>query len=169
MRSHRTALKAYGLGVLLAAAFCFALTQPAYGAATAWEYNVTVPDQTPDFHPNDLHLIFSGSAGSIHNVAVFVNGALNGTATAGGDTIHVTWGAPLNEGDAVRVTFNTNLSDVSINVQYWTIDDVNAGAADGQVGPLVPAASPWGLIALATALICLTAYLIFRRRRTAVA
>jgi hypothetical protein len=169
MRSHRTALKAYGLGVLLAAAFCFALTQPAYGSDTAWQYNVTVPDQTPDFHPNDLHVDFSGAGGTINNVRVYVNGALSGVATTDGDSIAVAWGAPLDEGDAVRVLFDTAPSNVSVVDRYWTIDDVYAGAAGGGSEPVVPAASPWGLIALATALICLTAYLIFRRRRTAVA
>jgi hypothetical protein len=167
MSTREGVLRKWGFAVLVVAALCFAFAQPAHATSKVWGYGVVVPDQTPDFNPDDLHIDFSGAEGTIDYIMVEVNGSSSGTATTDGDSISVGWTLPLSEGDVVWVRFSTQTSEITLDDAYWTIAAAYADTSAGSVGPIAPAASPWGLAVLVAGLLCLAAFVLFRWRRAA--
>ncbi len=135
--------------------------EPALGAV-GWQFQITVP---AGINPNDLHIVFTGTGGSIADVTVVPAG---GAAVSGGNTIDVTWAAPLAPGTVVTIRFTTAGSPVTVASGYWTLNGGNVGDITGQTFEPVPALSPWGLVVLGV-LLGGAAIIILGKRRAAAA
>ena len=151
--------------VLLVGVLALAFAQDASAQPPPYWYRYMA--DAPADTLNDLHILFSGTGGTIGNVTVYVNGAESGTVVApGGNEINVEWSEPLAAGDHVRIVFSADFYPISLVEDYWTDDGSQAEDANGTLeGNEVPATTPWGLLVLSLALIGLAAVFVSRRRR----
>ena len=125
-------------------------------AAFLNSYRLVVPAATT---PDDLHLTFTGTGGTIANVTVTPAPATVGVS-GGGNTIDITWTSKLAPGAVVVVNFTTNFAPIAFNVGNWTNNSVNLGAATAT--PL-PGASPLVMLLIAMA-VGATGIFVLRRR-----
>ncbi len=135
-----------------------------------WRYTITVP---ASLGPNDLHVTFSGTGGTIANVAVVPPGVVT---VPGGNTVNVVWGANLVPGTVVTITFSTQHPAIFVVGGSWTKngEDIGVPIAAGDEDSFeetamaaVPAMSEWGLIVFTLLLLAVGTVLLGRRRRAA--
>jgi hypothetical protein len=154
---------------LLAVGITLQFLAPATSRATTYlnKAEVTVPNIVPN--PNDLHITFTGTGGSIANVAVTPAGTTG--VSGGGNTIDVTWVAQQAPGTKVVITFTTTSNPIGVSGGTWTKDGPTVGsvaAGDVTVNAVgAPATSPLGLMGLALAALAAGAFVISRRRAIA--
>ncbi len=131
-----------------------------------WRDVVVVPAGLTDI-PNDLHLTYTGTGGSIKNeVLVAPAGAI---AVSGGNTLDITWGAKQAVGTVVTVEFTTEFKQISRAGGTWTnadtlVGNVVPGEPKWLEGAGVPGASTNVLIALAVLMLGVGVFALRRRR-----
>ena len=108
-----------------------------------WQFVITVP---AGIAPNDLHVTFAGTGGTIGNVSVIPGGTIT---VPGGNTVSVKWANPLNPGTQVTIDFTTEHPQVDFAGGNWTLDDkdikpIDEGDEDsfGEVQPDIPEPDP---------------------------
>ena len=80
---------------------------------------------------DDLHVSFTTPGGTLPTLGgVTQTAGPLGVAAAVGNTIDVTWGAPLPVGAVIGLTFNTNLGETIFSAGSWTAAGVPAGPAN---------------------------------------
>lgn len=110
----------------MAVALAVVLGSPgAYAQSFGWEFTIPVP---AGINPDDLTVTFTGTGGTISNESVDPGGA---TAVVGGNTIDVTWGAPLVPGTVVTLLFSTGFSPIAFDAGDWTV----GGASVATIAP----------------------------------
>ncbi len=87
-----------------------------------WRYTITVP---AEITPNDVHVTFNGTGGTIDDVAVTPPGVITVT---GGNTIEVNWAGNLTPGTVVSITFSTTNALATVAGGNWTKDGDSIGA-----------------------------------------
>lgn len=154
-----------------ALALCVAISGLAYaaGGLFTWTVTVAVP---PGISPDDVHLTFLGTGGSIAKEAlVQPAGAI---AVSGGNTLNITLNAKADPGDDVVASFVTMNGPISFGGGFWT----NGGDTLGPVStdpdslprlkwanrPAAPGASTTVLIALGLLMVGAGAFAIRRRQ-----
>jgi len=161
---------------LASLAFVLALGFIAFAASTAsavdyhWKSVVVVP---PGIAPDDLHISYAGTGGTIGNVTVDPAPTSAGPSGAG-NTISVVWPAKLAPGTRVTLRFTTQFAPVLFMSGIWT----NGGNTIGNVTPDmvqhtwettagVPGASPAVMALLALLIAGAGARILLRRRAAA--
>ncbi len=142
------------------------LSSSAFGKEYRWEVTAT---NNSGAARTDLHVLFSGTGGTIANQAVISNdgpGAVTGIAVVGGNEIQIDWGAPgLGVGNTVKFTFTTTNAPVTVASATWTPGDVPAGEGDVIIVEKVPSLTEWGLLVLVALLVASGVYVAIRRRQ----
>jgi hypothetical protein len=151
---------------VLTAALVVAFVGPRNASAAApANYNVSVAAVVPNgLAPNDLHLIFTGTGGTIKNeVLVSPAGQIQ---VNNGDQVDITLNAKAAAGDTIKIKFTSQHPEVAFDSGTWTNDNNPIGTVDAQAVTtvVVPGASSATLIALA-ALMLGAGALALRRRR----
>lgn len=93
----------------------------------AWRFGTTVP---AGLHPNDMHLFFTGTGGTISDVEVEPDGT---AGSSHGNNVDVVWENDLDPGTEVTVTFKTLHPDVAFAGGKWTKDGEEIGDVQGIV------------------------------------
>lgn len=138
-----------------------------------WQYTITVP---AGMTPNDFHVLFSGTGGTIANVTVVPAGVVT---IPGGNMINVVWAANLAAGTVVTITFSTEHPTIAVVGASWTKDGVDIGNPippgdedsfeEIEEPAPIPTVSQWGLIVMTLLLLTGGTILLGRRRRLAAA
>ena len=144
------------------------------GTAHAVRYPQTATFTVPiNKTPNDLHVTFTGTGGSIANVTVAPPVGAGSITVNPGNTINVVWDAKLAPGTVVTITFNSNFPGVAFSSGTWTnnsvvIHPVTTAAESTSVtqGTQIPGASPLVMLLIAIA-VATGGALMLRRRAEA--
>lgn len=116
----------------------------------------------PDVTPNDCHITFTGTGGTIKNVTYTMGPAIASIGVSGGNTIDIVWKHNLPVGTVFMFEFTTTHPEIGIAGGTWTKDGqvirniiiAQAGVPPSELTieeiPLgaIPTVSQWGLIAL---------------------
>jgi hypothetical protein len=156
----------FTLSLLVAATLCtLGLTVDSADAAALRGYKavLVVPG---GLNPDDLHVTFTGTGGSIANVAVNPAGAT--AVSGGGNTIDVTWGGKLPPGTVITITFTAEFAGVAFSSGTWTNATVVIGnVTGGQITVnqyALPGVSPLSMMLMALGIAGVGMYALKPRR-----
>lgn len=151
--------------VSLAVASTWASRSASAGGGTyGWHVTIVVP---PGPSPNDLHVLFAGTGGTIRNLGVQPPPS---STTNNGFMIDITWPAKLPTGTTVTMDFTTEHAPIFFGGGFWTNQGNNIGAvvdADIEPQPPVTPVTSAPMLAAAAALVLGAGVLAIRRRRGA--
>lgn len=112
-----------------------------------WKVTLTVPAMVPQ--PDDVHLLFTGTGGSIKN-AEYIMGPPIASITGASNMVDIVWHDKVPAATVIMFTFTTAHEPVGFGGGNWTNGGDDIGPVDGgsiqieRVG--IPTVSEWGLI-----------------------
>jgi hypothetical protein len=134
-----------------------ALTIPAVAAPFTWDISAV---NTTGGDVYDIHVLISGTGGSIANL-VAVNPAVQNLNSPNGNDIDADWAVALPNNGTWRARFTTDFGPLTVVSAYWT--DINHNNIGGlAAGDVIITPEPSSIVLLSTAGVF---FLVHRRRR----
>jgi hypothetical protein len=123
-RLNHITIRSYPALIVAVTILSCTLGNSASAADSWWGYQTTVP---AGINPDDIHVTFAGTGGTIANIAVVPAGAIAGNGT---NTVEVTWGAALAPGTPVAFIFSTQFDNITVAGGEWTVGGAGVLAID---------------------------------------
>jgi hypothetical protein len=122
----------------------------------------------PLLTPNDMHVTFTGTGGTIKSVVVAPPVGAGSVTVQGGNRINIVWDTKLAPNDPVTIDFTTDHAPIGVDGGKWTNDGDSIGVVTPasitlNQGQPVPGASPMVMLLLAIAVAAGGAMMLRRR------